>query len=414
MNANNDGSALLVISGEVAQQYFGLGFLQEGEDTDLDINAVYAAATSYSAIIAEAAEAGTLIKTALRKSLGIPRKATHLCLPNNVTALPIPNPNFPNSTLNYRTLQSSISDDQILPIITALTNTKRPAIFIGNGCRDFSPQTVLALSSIAKYYGVPIISTPDAKGIFPESDERALRVFGCASSIWPYYWLNAPKGESPLDFMLVIGSSLGGLATINFSPFLMPSNEAFYQVDIHQHVISRCYPFKLGVVGESSSFVNGMNRLKGQSKTPPNNADVKLRKDQIRKIKKTYSPFQDPKQYASNAKPVQPAALMRVLQETFPKEKETHIFIDAGNCVGWSNHYLAVEKPWNIYSSLSMGPMGFAVAAVVGAKIGRPKSNCLAITGDGAFMMHGAEISTAAQYGLGAFGLCLTTTICAW
>ena len=98
---------------------------------------------------------------------------------------------------------------------------------------------------------------------------------------------------------------------------------------------------------------------------------------------------------------------MRVIQETLPKERETHIFVDAGNCVGWSNHYLAVQRPWNIYSSLSMGPMGFGVAAVVGGKLGKPKSTCICITGDGAFMMHGAEVSTAHQYKAGAIWIVL-------
>ena len=33
----------------------------------------------------------------------------------------------------------------------------------------------------------------------------------------------------------------------------------------------------------------------------------------------------------------------------------------------------------------------FAVGAVVGAKMGRPDETCIALVGDGAFMMHGAE-----------------------
>src|SRR5690606_20214082 len=58
-------------------------------------------------------------------------------------------------------------------------------------------------------------------------------------------------------------------------------------------------------------------------------------------------------------------------------------------------------------SALAMGPMGFAVAAVIGAKMAAPDQPCLAIVGDGAFMMHGAEVSTAAQNGMGAIWVVL-------
>ena len=46
MNAQASGVPLLTISGEVKEQFFGLGYLQEGTGTQLDVNAVYAARPS--------------------------------------------------------------------------------------------------------------------------------------------------------------------------------------------------------------------------------------------------------------------------------------------------------------------------------------------------------------------------------
>jgi acetolactate synthase-1/2/3 large subunit len=54
-----------------------------------------------------------------------------------------------------------------------------------------------------------------------------------------------------------------------------------------------------------------------------------------------------------------------------------------------------------------MGPMGFAVCAVIGAKIGCPDHTCIAIVGDGAFLMHGNEVSTASRYRIGAIWIIL-------
>jgi acetolactate synthase-1/2/3 large subunit len=44
---------------------------------------------------------------------------------------------------------------------------------------------------------------------------------------------------------------------------------------------------------------------------------------------------------------------------------------------------------------------------VIGAKLGAPAQTCVAVVGDGAFMMHGSEVSTAAQYGAGAIWIVL-------
>jgi acetolactate synthase-1/2/3 large subunit len=54
-----------------------------------------------------------------------------------------------------------------------------------------------------------------------------------------------------------------------------------------------------------------------------------------------------------------------------------------------------------------MGPMGFSVGAVIGARLARPDAVCIAFTGDGAFMMQGAEISTAQRNNIGAIWIVL-------
>ena len=47
------------------------------------------------------------------------------------------------------------------------------------------------------------------------------------------------------------------------------------------------------------------------------------------------------------------------------------------------------------------------IGAVIGAKLARPEATCVALTGDGAFLMHGSEISTAKRYGVGAIWIVL-------
>ena len=406
MNAQNDGSAVLALTGEINQQFFGMGYLQEGVDANLDTNAIYEACTGYSVVIADSSDLETLVKQALRDARNLPHNAVHISMPNNVTVESLPQVTLPKSVTSYRAIPAGIPMNQVKDAIKALTKAKRPLIFLGNGCREVLRANGGALrkklAEWVEYYGIPIMTTADGKGIFPESHPLSLRVYGIASCLWPYYWLNPPEGEDKYDGLLVIGSSLGELSTIKWSPMLVPDGP-FIQVDINQAIIARSFEITHGIVGEAGAFIEAMYQLMPEFK--PSKKAVTKRKAAVKAIKKTYSPFNSPKQYDSKAGPMQPAAMIRVLQKTLPHD--TKIFIDAGNCVGWSVHYLSVNPPMEIFTSLSMGPMGFAVGAVVGAKAGCPDTTCVGLVGDGAFMMNGAEISTAKQNNLGAIWIVL-------
>ena len=100
----------------------------------------------------------------------------------------------------------------------------------------------------------------------------------------------------------------------------------------------------------------------------------------IENLKAQNSPFSDPAGRDSTASPIHPASLTRVVNEVLDAG---HIFIDAGNCVGWTLNNLVVDPPLRCHTALDMGPMGFAVGAVVGGRIGAPDEISLAVVGDG-------------------------------
>jgi acetolactate synthase I/II/III large subunit len=414
MNAQNDGSAMLVISGEVSEQYFGKGFLQEGLDSELDINAIYKAASCYSAELTDQSEVQTLIEQALRDVLSIPRGMAHISLPNNVstelvtTPQPPPNPPnptiyIPNSPANYRTIPEGAPNRQVRQAMQKLLACKRPLIFLGSGCREAlrDPSTLESLVIFAERYAIPVMTTPDGKGVFPESNALSLRIYGFASNTWAPLWMN--QQPVPYDGLLVVGTSLRGLSSNNWDPLLVPKNNGpFIQVDLQQQAIGRSFPVTMGIVAEAGAFLREMAEL--LLEFPPVPAGVQARRAEVAAIKGN-SPYYSQEQYESGAQPIEPAAIVRVLQAALPED--SMIFLDCANCVGWGIHYFTANPPQEIHSSLAMGPMGFGVGAVIGAKIGRPEKTCIALVGDGAFMMHGSEVSTAQAYNVGAIWVVL-------
>lgn len=405
MNAQAGGSAVLVISGEVNEQYSGMGYLQEGIDAGLNVSAIYSAATRYSSVVTDQSNFQTLLAQALRDALSIPRRAVHLSMPNNVCAETVAEVSIPASPGNYRATPAGISAEQVSAALDQLLACKRPLIMVGNGCRRLAPAQLGELRGLAERYGIPVMTTADGKGIFPESHELSLRVYGFAACMWPQYWLLPERlqpGAPPYDGLLVLGSSLNDLGTNKWDPMLIPRGP-FIQVDMDQSIIGRAFHVSLGIVGDAGAFLSEAARQSAHR--PPVAAAVKERKEFVARIKRERSPFVDPAQYASEAAPIQPAALVRVLQKELPRD--AMILLDAGNCAGWGAHYFEIGAPRAIHSALAMGPMGFAVGGALGAKTGAPERCVAALVGDGAFLMHGAEVSTAAAHKLGAIWIVL-------
>jgi acetolactate synthase-1/2/3 large subunit len=257
------------------------------------------------------------------------------------------------------------------------------------------------LEEFVETFELPVLTSPGAKGLFPESHRLSLRNYGMAACEWPHYYLQPskldPKLPSRYDCLMVLASSLGEYATNIWNDIFRPAGPLL-QVDLDQGVIGRDFPTHMGIVAEIGHFLDEL--IEAGQKIHANQAvfaryrkGVDARKKLVKRITAGVPPFRDPDKCNSTADPILPQALMTRLGAALPEG--SHVFIDGGNCIGWAMHYLKVDPPTQIHSSLSMGPMGFGIGAVIGAKLGAPEHTCVAIAGDGAFLMHGSEVSTA-------------------
>jgi acetolactate synthase-1/2/3 large subunit len=402
LNADASRTPLLVISGEVKEQFFGRGYLQEGVDADLDIVSVFGSAIGFSEIITNADNFQELFEAAMRRAWAYPHRATHLSLPSDVAAAAPDGFTPPASPSAYRANTSYVDEAGVQAAVAAIAAAKRPALMLGNRCRGpLQDATLLTeLEQAVEQLSVPVLTSPDAKGVFPESHELSLRNYGIAGCKWPQHYLKDPTAGQ-YDTLVVIGSSLGELATNTWDPILMP-NGPLIQIDEDPTVLGRAFPVKQGVVGETRGVLRAFVAAAASANVDP--AAASARRSSLATMKSTVSPFVDDKR-DSTCYPIKPQALARMVAEAVPRGG--HIMVDAGNCVGWCMHEMVIDPPTAVHSALAMGPMGFATAAVVGAKLASPGATCVAVVGDGGFMMHVGEVATAAQYGVGAIWVVL-------
>jgi acetolactate synthase-1/2/3 large subunit len=412
MNAQNGNTAVLTISGEVPEILFGKGYLQEGVDVKLDINAIYRNASQFSAIVTSPDNFQTLFTQAIREAMNRSPQATHISIPDDIAGqCPTQPILFPAYTDNYRTVPHCTDRKSLKQALRHLLQAERPVILLGNGCRRAltdpeHPRRLDKFITLVTRFAIPVMTTPEAKGLFPESHPLSLRCYGFAACEWPKHYLLRDainrKNSVPYDALLVIGSSLQGLATDRWDPMLVPDGP-FMQIDLDHRVMGRAFPVSLGIVAEVEAALDDLIRF--GRRVEPDKDCIRKRRALLRKLKDEFPPYAEPKKRNYQGKPIMPQALMRCLSELLPEQ--SHLFIDSGNCVGWGLHYLDIDPPRQVHSALDMGPMGFSVGAVIGAKIGDPSKTCVSLTGDGTFLMHGAEVSTAAENSIGAIWIVL-------
>lgn len=98
-----------------------------------------------------------------------------------------------------------------------------------------------------------------------------------------------------------------------------------------------------------------------------------------------------------DSKYVDPAAFIRLLSE---KMQEDGIYVaDVGQNQIWSCAYHIV-KNGRFLTSGGMGTMGYSIPAAMGAKVGCPDKQVVAVCGDGSFQMSMMELATMRQHGI--------------
>ena len=212
----------------------------------------------------------------MRRAWDAPRRATHLSLPNDVAASVAAGFSVPSSSASYRALGAAVDQAGVAEAVAAIAAAERPVLLLGSSCRLPLQDTALLADVVAavEHLALPVMTTPEAKGVFPESHGLSLRNYGIAGCRWPQHYLADPA-RGQFDALVVIGSILGGLATNNWNPVLVPAGP-FIQVDEDPDVLGRAFPITRGVVGEKTavlrSFVHGgaggERRASGRRATP--------------------------------------------------------------------------------------------------------------------------------------------------
>ena len=367
--ARADGGRVVLLSGATSPSMRGKGAVQEtGPETMLSEIFTPGSIFHFARIIAEATELPTIFS---RLCVGFQRPGgfiAHLSFPLALQSAAATPPSIPK----VKTFEARPSQEAIQEVIAALRG-KRFGVWAGYGALQASK----ALKELVNRTGCSVISTPRAKGVFSEQDERYVGVSGAGAhpSVAKYMKEFAPA------LLLVLGSRLGEVSSF-WSPAMIPS-QGFIQVDLDESAFGAGYPGvpTLGVCADIRLFLEDLvaqlpkdfGQQQAHAHTLPRAAVLTPRQELL-----VRTPF-----------------LLQEVQRSIIDESDAIVMAESGNSFAWANHALRFATPGRYRTSAAFGSMGHFVTGVVGAALAKGKAVVLA--GDGAMLMNN-EINTAVAY----------------
>ena len=257
-----------------------------------------------------------------------------------------------------------------------LNAAQRPLLYLGLGSAGAGG----ALVALAERLESPVCTTFQGKGVVPESHPLA---------VWPGFGAAAPPFAREIaascDATLAIGCRFGEVATGSYG--LTPPGPLVH-VDIDPAVPGRNFPATVAVAGDAALAVAAL-----LERLAPKPRDEALRAS----IAAGRAGVKAAWERTADSGKVSPWRLLAALQARFgPHAIYTS---DSGNGTFLAMEMLELAGPGRFLAPVDYSCMGYAVPAALGAKLARPDRPVVALAGDGAFLMTGLELLTAAHEG---------------
>ena len=369
--ASVEGLPLIAVAGEVPTSAQGRGAIQDASSNALDAVAMLRTVCRWSARIQSADDVRGIVEQALAVACGPRPGPVFLSLP-----LDIGNARARTTRMALGEAPAPPAPDRAACVeaATRLRRARRPLLVLGNGARGAAAE-ILAL---AERLSCPVVTTPHAKGIFPDSHPLHLGGIGLGGHPSATRYLDA----SP-DVVCIIGSRLNDYATNGWSLPLC-GTEATFQIDREPWLVGRNYPVTLGILGDAALAVRAM-----LAALPPAVA-ARGAHGGIERVHRPSRPG-----FASR---LDPAVVFAGLQAAFP---DATWAVDQGEHCAYALHYLTVDRPDRFRTMVGLASMGSGIGIAIGMRQADPMRTVVGVCGDGGFAMHAGEILTCVEHGIG-------------
>ncbi len=272
----------------------------------------------------------------------------------------------------------NLEDHDVQAAADILNNAKRPALYAGRGAAGATG----VLEAVAEALQAPVATTIQGKGVIRESHPLWL---------WNTVGRAAPPFAKDLldrsDAVLAIGCRFGEVATGSYG---WQPCENLIHVDLDKKTLGANYEPKIGIHSDARAFLEKLlPLLKPREKDASIHLMISEGRESVRASQRA----------AKSKDRVSPSVLFPALQKL--AGQDAVYTADSGNGTFLAMEHLSLEAPDRLLAPVDYSCMGYAVPASIGAKLAYPERDVIALEGDGALLMTGLELMTAARYGVG-------------
>ena len=370
--ANMDGVPLVCITGQVPMNQIGTDAFQEA-----DMTGICRAVTKHCFLVQSADEVPETVAEAFYIATHGKPGPVVIDVPKNVQKA-LTSAQYPERvSLRAYHPESSATASQMTRFAKMVNEAKRPVLYAGGGV--IASGAAKDVTALARKAQIPVATTLMGLGAFDEHDPLALRLAGMHGTAAANYAINEA------DLIIALGVRFSDRVTGRLTAYAKRAK--LIHVDCDPSSINKNVTADLGIVADVKDVLTTVNsRIK-----PADHAAWLAKIDAWKKEHPvSYRPM--------HANVIMPQAVIEAVDKA--TDGRALLVTDVGQHQMWTAQFFRHNLPRHFLSSGGMGTMGFGIPAAIGAAIGKPDHQVVAVCGDGGAQMTFEEVVVAVEHKL--------------
>ncbi|MHA2287356.1 MAG: thiamine pyrophosphate-binding protein, partial [Promethearchaeota archaeon] len=264
-----------------------------------------------------------------------------------------------------------------------LLSAKKPLIVSGGGV--LRAEAWNELKELAEYLQIPIITSMGGTGSISNKSKCFLGGLNLFSA----------RASTGADVILALGVKFSYTLGLGKPPAWKDSQKLIH-VDIDPSIIGKTKPITLGIVADCKQY---LTQLLAELKK----GNPVEKRDWLETLAKNRTRYEAAFRNKANTDeiPIHPVRLVKEIYEFM--DEDAILITDGGDLTVFAVESLNIyqdRKPLSYLQAIGMGHLGVSVGYGIGAKLGKPDKQVIAVCGDGSFMINIQDLETAVRLGL--------------
>lgn len=384
-DATTNSTPVVAISAQV-----GLDRIYKESHQIVDLVSLFRPITKWSELAPRAEALPEMVRKAFKTAQTERPGAVYLAIPEDVESAEVAADLGPLPVNVVRPQEPSAA--QIARAADVIALARQPIVLAGHGATRARASDALVYFS--ERLGLPVATTFNGKGVFPDDHRNALGAVGFMRHDHVNF------GFDEADVLIAVGYELQ-----EFDPVKVNPNADKKIIHIHQSPaeVDDHYPVEVGIQGDVSRSlraladsvhrrfdVNGTDRPPAPARHHPTDEPSSTRSRIRRMLQEELAEGATEDGY-----PLSPRRIVADVRAAM--RRGDIVLADTGAVKMWMARMYPTYEPNTLLVSNGLSSMGFSVPGAIAAKLAHPDRKVLAATGDGAFLMNSQELETAVR-----------------